>query len=60
MAQDLEFSGVSFLNHFSHLEAPRINRKKLYPLNEIFLVTLAATICGGESWRCMATKSLVF
>lgn len=51
MAQDLEFDGVSFLNHFSHLEDPRINRKKLYPLNEIFLVTLAATICGGESWR---------
>jgi predicted transposase YbfD/YdcC len=51
MAQELEFNGVSFLNHFSQLEDPRIDRKKLYPLNEIFLVTLAATICGGESWR---------
>ncbi len=51
MAQDLEFNGVSFLNHFSQLEDPRIDRKKLYPLNEIFLVTLATTICGGESWR---------
>jgi len=51
MAQDLEFNGASFLHHFSHLEDPRINRKKLYPLNEIFLVTLTATICGAESWR---------
>lgn len=51
MAQDLEFNGVSFLNHFSQLEDPRIERKKLYPLNEIFLVTLTATICGAESWR---------
>jgi predicted transposase YbfD/YdcC len=51
MAQDLDFNGASFLNYFSQLEDPRINRKKLYPLNEIFLVTLAATICGAESWR---------
>jgi len=51
MAQVLEFNRASFLHHFSRLEDPRIDRKKLYPLNEIFLVTLTATICGAESWR---------
>jgi hypothetical protein len=32
MGQDLEFYGVSFLEHFSQLEDPRIDRKKLYPI----------------------------
>lgn len=41
----------AFLYHFDALEDPRIDRKKLYPLPEILLVVLCATICGAQSWR---------
>lgn len=40
----------SFLEYFSNLEDPRINRKKLYPLDEILLVVLCAVVCGAEGW----------
>jgi predicted transposase YbfD/YdcC len=40
----------SFLEYFSNLKDPRIDRKKLYPLDEILLVVLGAVICGAEGW----------
>ena len=40
----------SFLEYFSRLEDPRIERKKLFPLDEILLVVLCAIICGAEGW----------
>jgi len=40
----------SFLEYFSNLEDPRINRKKQYPLDEILLVVLCAVVCGAEGW----------
>ncbi|NGX33955.1 MAG: hypothetical protein K1060chlam1_00299 [Candidatus Anoxychlamydiales bacterium] len=46
-----DFSTITFLDYFSHIEDPRIDRHKLYPLNEIFLTTLCAKICGAESWE---------
>ena len=39
-----------FLDFFEDLDDPRIERKKLYPINEILLLTLAAVICGSEGW----------
>jgi len=39
-----------FLDFFADIEDPRIDRKKLYPLNEILLLTLTAIICGSEGW----------
>jgi predicted transposase YbfD/YdcC len=39
-----------FLDFFEDLEDPRIDRKKLYPVNELLLQTLAAVICGSEGW----------
>ena len=44
----------SFLEHFSNLKDPRIDRKKLYPLDEILLVVLCAVICGAEGWTDFA------
>jgi predicted transposase YbfD/YdcC len=41
----------NFEKCFEGLEDPRIDRKKLYPLNEILLVVLSGAICGVESWR---------
>ena len=45
------FEGVKFLNHFAELKDPRINRKKLYPLNEILFATLCGVLCGAEGWK---------
>ncbi len=46
-------SGVSeaFEDCFEELQDPRIDRKKLYPLQELLFVVLCGAICGAESWR---------
>lgn len=41
----------AFLYHFDALEDPRIDRKKLYPLEEVLLIVLCGSICGAQSWR---------
>lgn len=46
----LEFNTLSFFNYFSELEDPRIDRKKLYPREEILFTMLCAVICDAESW----------
>lgn len=51
MATVEDFSTIAFLDYFSEIEDPRINRHKLYPLDEIFLTTLCAKICDSESWE---------
>lgn len=40
-----------FSNCFKIMEDPRIDRKKLYPLEEILFVVICGSICGAESWR---------
>jgi len=42
--------GVAFLEHFSGLEDRRQEKKVLYPLDEILLLTLCAVLCGGDGW----------
>lgn len=39
-----------FLDCFSELDDPRIDRKKRHPLGEILLLTLCGVICGCEGW----------
>jgi len=46
-----DFATIAVLEYFSEIEDPRINRHKLYPLDEIFLTTLCAKICDAESWE---------
>ncbi len=46
---------IPFLESLETLEDPRIDRKKLYPLNEILLITLSAVICRADSWRDLVT-----
>lgn len=46
-----EVTQSSILEHFGKLKDPRLNRKKLYPLEEVLLVVLCGVICGAESWR---------
>ena len=45
------FNSLSFLDFFTDLEDPRIERHKLYPLNELLLTTLCAKICDAQSWE---------
>lgn len=40
----------TFLDFFSTIEDPRIDRCKLHPISEILLLTLAAVISGAEGW----------
>lgn len=42
-----------FMNTFQELVDPRIDRKKLYPLQEVLLVALATILCGGETYDDM-------
>lgn len=40
-----------FREHFGKMKDPRVERTKLYPLQEILFVLLCGSICGAESWR---------
>ena len=40
-----------FLSHFSILPDPRIDRTKRYPLEEIILLIITATVSGCEGWK---------
>jgi len=53
MAMIEDFTTIAFLEYFSEIEDPRIERQKLYSFDEIFLTTLCAKICGAESWEDM-------
>jgi len=44
-------TGLSFLDYFGALEDPRCDTNKLYPVDEILLLTLSAVICGAEGWQ---------
>ena len=46
-----DFSSIACLDFLADLEDPRIDRHKLYPLNEILLTTLCAQICDAKSWE---------
>jgi hypothetical protein len=40
-----------FLSYFSDLEDPRVSdRNKRHSLNDIFAITILATICGVDNW----------
>lgn len=42
---------TSIIEHFSDLPDPRVDRTKRYPLNEIILLIISATISGFEGWK---------
>jgi predicted transposase YbfD/YdcC len=41
---------ASIIKHFSTIPDPRVNRKKLHKLDDIFFITLCAVICGANDW----------
>jgi predicted transposase YbfD/YdcC len=40
-----------FLDYFSKLTDPRIERCKLHPVDEILLLTVSGIMCGAETWE---------
>lgn len=42
---------ISLVDHFSTLPDPRVERTKRYPLVEIILLVIAATVSGCEGWK---------
>lgn len=42
---------ASLLTHFSTLPDPRVDRTKRYPLMEIILLVISATVSGCEGWK---------
>lgn len=46
-----QWSKDDLLVLFNEIEDPRIERKKLYPLNEVLFLTLYSALVNAESWR---------
>ena len=46
-----ERSVEGFLDNFSTLEDPRSERNQLHSVDEIFLLTFCAVICGADGWQ---------
>ena len=44
----------SFVEHFSELQDPRIERKKLHALMDILVLTVCAVASGAEGWEGIA------
>lgn len=42
---------INFIEAFSSLPAPRVDRTKVYPLLEIVLLIVAGTLSGCEGWK---------
>jgi len=41
---------VSIVEHFALLEDPRLDRKKLHPLEEIMVLAICGVLCGADDW----------
>ncbi len=47
----MDKKGPDFIDFFKTIPDHRLDRKKLHPVEEIFLVTFCAVICGCDSWE---------
>ena len=39
------------LSYFRTMKDPRIDRKKLHPLDNLIFISIAAVLCGAETWE---------
>lgn len=44
---------ASLTDHFASIRDPRVERNRLYPLMEIMLLVVCATLSGAEGWEAM-------
>lgn len=40
----------SIIHHFSSIKDPRVNRQKKHQLQDIFFISICATLCGADNW----------
>ena len=40
----------SIIHHFSSIKDPGVNRQKKHQLQDIFFISICATICGADNW----------
>ena len=45
-----EVKSSSIVDHFAHLEDPRIERTKRHKLIDIIVITICAVVCGADGW----------
>ena len=50
----MDTQNSSFIIHFSQLEDPRLDRKKLHSLHDIIAITICAVIAGADGWTDVA------
>jgi DDE_Tnp_1-associated len=41
---------TSIHRHFKHLDEPRLDRRKKYPLINLIFIAFCAVLCGAEDW----------
>ena len=41
---------TSIHRHFKHLDDPRLDRRKKYPLINLIFIAFCAVLCGAEDW----------
>ena len=46
----------SIHRHFQHLDDPRLNRRKKYPLINLIFIAFCAVLCGAEDWVYFITS----
>lgn len=46
----IENATPSIIHHFSSIQDPRINRQRKHQLQDIFFISICATICGADNW----------
>lgn len=44
-------SNITLISEFSKINDPRLDRKKLHKLIDIFAITVCAVICGANTWN---------
>lgn len=49
---------ITIADHFSAIEAPRIDRSKQHKLIDLITIAICAVICGAEGWTDIETYGL--
>ncbi len=42
---------ITIAEHFSNINDPRIERRKLHKLIDIITISICAVICGADTWE---------
>gem|GEM_PF-2357491 len=47
----MDVSNITLISEFSKINDPRLDRRKLHKLIDIFVITVCAVICGANTWN---------